>query len=74
MQVSDTAKNADIKTLCSIFKETEELAYAYLTSEGTFDKFVNSALYIKYRMTVMKEEALNLSLAKSEEANKNNAK
>jgi hypothetical protein len=59
-------KEADIKTLCSLFKEVEVLCKGFLNTADTFERFLNSALYIKYRMTEKKEESLNASLAKSQ--------
>ena len=54
-----------IKELCDIFKPVETLSRDFLNSEGTFEKFLNSALYIKYRMHMMKEEQLDASWAKN---------
>jgi hypothetical protein len=65
-EIEGKVPTADIKGLCTIFANAEKLTNETLLQDGVFDKFLNSALYIKYRMTVMKEESLNASLEKSD--------
>jgi hypothetical protein len=46
-----------VRQMCLIFNDMEKLALDHLRHDS-FDRFINSALYIKYRMAIVKNEKL----------------
>jgi hypothetical protein len=55
VQITLDDENHTVKQMCLIFNEMEKLALEHLTKDS-FDRFLNSALYIKYRMAIVKSD------------------
>ncbi len=53
--------NHGVKAMCTIFDEVGLLAIGFLDKD-TFQRFINSALFIKYRMAIVKQQSLTASL------------
>ena len=52
-----------VRQMCTVFNKMEAASLTYLRM-NSFVRFINSALYIKYRMTFMKTESMKEKLLK----------
>lgn len=57
VQLTLDDENHTVRQMCLIFNEMEKLGLEHL-NKNSFTRFLNSALYIKYRMAIVKNENL----------------
>ena len=49
-----------VRQMCTCFDKMEKASLKYLRDDS-FQRFINSALYIKYRMAIVKQESMKLT-------------